>query len=253
VIAVFGPAVWMLRGVVLSGYPLYPSTLGAVSVEWAVPLETVIAEAKLIRYWNGVEGWWWIAFQDPRWFIRWLPTLDWLRLDVLVPLGIAATAAAGSAIHALVRRRAPRAVPAIVVVPTLASIAYCIAAAPRARYGAAAYWVLAVETTWLALPATVLAAGRAHVRRLVAAVVLGLTGLFLYDAGPLVARLRDFEPHARAIVTPVPLPSGLVVYDPGATMQCWDAPLPCTPFKNERLRLRHPDDLGSGFTVAPMR
>jgi hypothetical protein len=31
--------------------------LGA-PVDWAVPYETVIAEAKLIRYWNGVEGWW---------------------------------------------------------------------------------------------------------------------------------------------------------------------------------------------------
>jgi hypothetical protein len=36
-------------------------------------------------------------------------------------------------------------------------------------------------------------------------------------------------------------------------MQCWDAPLPCTAFKNDHLRLRREGDLGAGFTVAPPR
>jgi hypothetical protein len=57
----------------------------------------------------------------------------------------------------------------------------------------------------------------------------------------------------RAVTTPRTLPSGLVVNDPGNTMQCWDAPLPCSPFKVDALRLRRPDDLAAGFTVAPPR
>src|SRR5262249_28097338 len=52
-IALLGSGVWMLRGIVLSGYPLYPSTLFAAPVDWVVPRDTVVAEAKLIRYWNG--------------------------------------------------------------------------------------------------------------------------------------------------------------------------------------------------------
>ena len=67
-IALVGPGVWMLRGVVLSGYPLYPSTLLAAPVDWAVPYETVVAEGKLIRYWNGVEDWYIAAWRDPQWF-----------------------------------------------------------------------------------------------------------------------------------------------------------------------------------------
>jgi hypothetical protein len=252
-IALAASGVWMLRGVVLSGYPLYPSALLGAPVEWAVPYETVVAESKLIRYWNGVEGWWWIALRDPGWIIRWLPTLDWLRPDVLTPLAIAAAATLASLGHRIARGRVPRALPAIVVVPILISVAFCIAAAPRARYGASAYWILAVETTWIALPATVLADGHARVRRLIAALVVGLATIFLYDGGPLDASLRDFEPHVRAVTTPRTLPSGLVVNDPGNTMQCWDAPLPCSPFKVDALRLRRPDDLAAGFTVAPPR
>jgi len=251
-VAVLGPGVWMLRGVVLSGYPLYPSTFLGMPVDWAVPRDTVVAEAKLIRYWNGVEDWWWVAWRDPMWFIRWLPTLDWLRADVLVPLGIAVIALAAGLVARLARRDVPRALPGIVLVPTLASIAYCIAAAPRARYPASAYWVLAVEATLAALPATVLAADRVRVRRLAATVAVGLTAVFLSINQPIVTELRDFEPHVRPMLTPFELPSGLVVYEP-AHMQCWDAPPPCSPFRNEQLRLRRPDALASGFTVAPPR
>jgi hypothetical protein len=253
VIALLGPGVWMLRGVVLSGYPLYPSTLLAAPVDWAVPRETVVAEAKLIRYWNGVEGWWLAAWRDPAWLVRWLPTLDWLRLDVLLPLGIAAAAALVALAHALVRWRAARALPAVIVLPTLASIAYCIAAAPRARYPASAYWMLAAQTTWIALPAIVLAEGHVLARRVAATIALVLLVPLLAEKRPLVPGLHDFEPHARAVVTPRTLPSGLVVYEPGATMQCWDATLPCTPFRNDALALRVPGDLASGFTVAPVR
>lgn len=252
-VTLLGPGVWMLRGAVLSGYPLYPSTLFAVAADWAVPRETVVAEAKLIRYWNGVEDWWLAAWRDPAWFVRWLPTLDWLRFDVLLPLGIAAGAAVVALVHGGVRRRSPRAIPALITVPTLASIAYCIAAAPRARYPASAYWVLAAQTFWVALPAATLARDRVIVRRLAALASVALLVPLLADKRPLVPGLRDFEPHARAVVTPRKLPSGLVVFDPGATMQCWDAALPCSPFRNDALRLRVAGDLASGFTVAPAR
>jgi hypothetical protein len=43
--------------------------------------------------------------------------------------------------------------------------------------------------------------------------------------------------------------SGLRVYVPISGNQCWDAPLPCTPYFNRSLRLRDPDDMSSGFTI----
>lgn len=250
-IGIVGPGTWMIRGVVLSGYPLYPSTLFAVPAEWAVPRETVVAEAKLIRYWNGVEGWWWAAWHDPAWFVRWLPTLGWLRADVLIPLGIAVTALLAVIGRRLLRPGIASAVPAPIVLPLLVSLAYCFAAAPRARYGASAYWMLASTLVWLALPARVLDPAGAGVRRLAAGIACGLAVGLVLARGALVPGLWDFEPHVRARVSARTLPSGLVVHDPGESMQCWDAPLPCSPFRQDALRLRVPGDLGAGFTVAP--
>jgi hypothetical protein len=45
--------------------------------------------------------------------------------------------------------------------------------------------------------------------------------------------------------------SGLVVHVPRAGEQCWDAPLPCTPYPHESLALRLPGDIGAGFEVEP--
>ena len=43
--------------------------------------------------------------------------------------------------------------------------------------------------------------------------------------------------------------SGLRLYVPQEGDQCWDAPLPCTPYPNADLRLRRQGDLGSGFLL----
>src|SRR5262249_50737464 len=41
---------WLGRGVALSGYPAYPSTFGAFSVEWRVPIEQAAAEQAWIGH-----------------------------------------------------------------------------------------------------------------------------------------------------------------------------------------------------------
>ena len=41
---------WVGRGVILSGYPAYPSPIGAVPVDWRVPTEQAEADVAWIRY-----------------------------------------------------------------------------------------------------------------------------------------------------------------------------------------------------------
>src|SRR5262249_16685901 len=48
--------VWLSRSVVLSGYPLFPSTFGAVPVEWRMPVEQVKAERAYIKYYARAEA-----------------------------------------------------------------------------------------------------------------------------------------------------------------------------------------------------
>jgi len=248
VVAALAVVPWMLHGIVLSGYPLYPSTLGAAPVDWRAPLAATIAEANLIRYWNGVPDWWHAALRDPAWFARWLVTLGWLQWDILLPIGLAIVAALTGGVAWCFRRtpRGARAVPVRIVLPTLAALAFCFAAAPRARYGAAAYWILAAEVT-------VIAVGRASagVRRALVAVVLGLASLHLRDHPPLLRDLREFEVYARPDLHEVTLPTGLTVWATGPSLCCWDGPFPCTPYPNRALRLRRDGDLASGFAIDP--
>lgn len=43
--------------------------------------------------------------------------------------------------------------------------------------------------------------------------------------------------------------SGLGVTVPAETNQCWDAPLPCSPYLDPSLRLRHAGSMKDGFAV----
>lgn len=242
---------WMARGVFLSGYPLYPSTLGGFAVDWAAPRASVVAEADLIRYWNGVHDWWWAALRAPRWFAGWLVTLGWLQREPLLPLGVAVAAIP----VAIARRRFGRAsrtpaLSAVILVPTLLALAFCFAAAPRARYGSAGFWVLAAQATLLAVGEGLLAPGR-RLRLLPVAAAIAFAALPFCDGKPVWRGLTDFETSPGPDLHEQRLATGLVVHVPNATMCCWEGPFPCTPYPNEALRLRRDGDLAAGFAIDP--
>lgn len=46
--------------------------------------------------------------------------------------------------------------------------------------------------------------------------------------------------------------SGLIVYVPENGNQCWDAPLPCTPYPDVNLRLRQKGNMRYGFIIDPV-
>jgi hypothetical protein len=247
-----GVVPWMIRGVYLSGYPLYPATLGGVTAEWSAPLESVIAEANLIRYWNGVQDWWLVVFRDPRWFVRWLDTLGWYQREVMLPLGIAAVMGMLGLVRWLVQRRdTGRSVPAAIMLPTLGGLAFCFAAAPRARYGGAGFWLLAVQATVLALDGAPLAARR-WLRVLPALAAVLLAAVPFTDGRQVLRRINYLETYPRPQLHEMQLATGLVIQVPGETMCCWDGPFPCTPYPNQALRLRRDGDLAAGFMIDPV-
>lgn len=59
--------------------------------------------------------------------------------------------------------------------------------------------------------------------------------------------VRTFLRLPEAKLTPHQTTSGLTVHVPVETNQCWDAPLPCSPYFNETLHLRQPGKLERGF------
>jgi hypothetical protein len=243
-----GVGPWLAHGVVLSGYPLFPVPVLGLPVEWRLSRAAVDELNRPILLWDAVGLRWWQALRNPAWLATALESNGWGARDAVL-LGVASAAAACLLLHRLLRRGAPARVSALVLVPPLASLLYVFATAPLARYAGASLALLA------ALAVGLLVADLAPHARRALPVVAGGAALVL--AGVPFAR-GDAWPRTQARFDPVSPPryatlrlaTGLEVLHP-ENMMCWDAPLPCTPTPNPRLRLRRAHDLASGFVVEP--
>jgi hypothetical protein len=188
--------------------------------------------------------------------LRWLG--DWLnhalrnRPSFQVPLAIAF---AGLAVALVGRFRGgakPR--PAhpwlSLLVPALAGILFWFAASPDLRFAQFAIWTAAATLgTWGIVSVEFLRRQQSHL--VVATLLLCLTWCLISMGW------REPIEALRGVREPPPLPrpalivrrtlSGLDVYVPAQGNQCWDAPLPCTPYFDPSLRLRDASSLRWGF------
>jgi len=257
---------WLIRGVIISGYPAYPLAVAGLPVAWQVPpiqarVESayVTSHARLLS----LEG----LGVGSQWLSDW-PGRIWRRKFLwggsLVPL--AAALVAGGVI---LRRRFLRRDPATgsgreywLLLVTGAALAAWFALAPAIRFAAGLIWVTAAT---LICAATAPALSRQ--RRAVAlfapaalmAAILTVKGLeggwrgpgrFLRSVVEIPEPSRLFAPLPHQSWDTVQTDHGLALLVPrGGNLLCWDAPLPCTPHPNRSLALRRPGDLSSGFIL----
>lgn len=245
-----------LHGIVLSGYPAFPSTLLAWPVDWRLPLADAQATTDWIRSWARTPG------VHPR---EVLGSWDWLgpwwaRTTALpgVYLPLLATAAGGLGLGASLLRSRPRvdAGPLrqwlLPFVPLMAGLTFWFFTAPDPRFASWLFWLLAAWTlacTGLLLKGT----GRIPLPRLFAWVALGATlavivfgaaswwrpGRHGFDSLPVIAT-REFTTK-----------SGLKILLPAhdQEVRLWDAPLPSAPLPKPGLELRGAD-FRAGFRTA---
>jgi len=269
---------WTGRGIVLSGYPLFPATLAGAPVEWRVPAEHAEAEFAYIVHSGrgstrnlpviagtaGVEAWFdkWAghALEDP--------------YRIALPLALTLLAVVA---WLVLRRRAQDDQPApnlrawLLVLPIVPAVTSWFLIAPEPRYVVPYLWALAalacsqVFGLWI---------GRARRSTpgavLLAATALGLSPVLLSplistrrlhrdEASPLRVILQDNfnRPGSdRLLVQPLEGQAELSSYQTRSGLRlnvakerCWDAPLPCTPNPAPNLRLRDPANLAKGFRV----
>jgi hypothetical protein len=145
----------MARQAILSGYPLYPSTIVRLPVDWRAPL-SVVAEQNRVDFawarWAGADpntvlaSWHWLT----AW---WLPRQEW-ELDVVFPLSLLACVVASAtrwrAPDPARRRRArPLAAALAVTLPTLV-LWFFVAPDPRFAWGP--IWLVPIALAAWALP-----------------------------------------------------------------------------------------------------
>ncbi len=249
---------WILRGVILSGYPFFPSALLGIPADWRVPTAMAALYAAAVRSFSLDQVYMyapakmmaWGRFGGAAdWFFGAVRMRDAFQAPSLFSIAGAAALLAGR-LHA-VRQRQSLNRSLWLLLPSLGGIAFWLAEAPDPRFAQATIWTLAATLGSLGI-----ASWAARVKwmrpRVVAAglLVTMLWCLFSYDwqqsYRPL-ATVHELGPLPVVQVVPRSTASGLIVYVPAAGNRCWDAPLPCTPYFDGTLRLRSPGNLGGGF------
>jgi hypothetical protein len=247
--------IWWVYGLLLSGAPLYPSTVGYLPLEWAIPKEQAIEEGRWIYSWaRHPELHWSIVLGSWNWFLPWLCRLfiiNWIVLPAILSLLLCAIALAFS-----IARRANGIRPSewSILLPSTLAIIYWFFVAPDLRFAHALFFISSMSATALFVLALQHTLSR---RRLLIASCAG----FLVANLPILTYLvtegvpiADISLAGWKPITTVPLDvkiteSGLPVYTPGMGDQTWDSPLPSTPYFNPALRLRDPAHIASGFTL----
>ncbi len=266
---------WLIRGVISSGYLLYPSPLLSLPVSWRVPLEQARAESAWVTYFSHwgphdsastvfrrltTHSWNWLR----PWKVRLLHNVRF-RGDITDPFLLSVLLFADAAISGRDRRglrRAFRMWPAVLAL-AIGGVAWFFIA-PRARFAPFIFWgmVAVAAASWSYARPKTLAPPLLTIALLCAGV-----GTFQMADGIYTA-LRHGTPALTAVAQSVfvapaqrrrPAPaevsryttaSGLRLYVPVKDNRCMAAPLPCTPHPQPSLRLRGAG-LQDGFVAGP--
>lgn len=267
---------WMTRGILLSGYPLFPQTIAPFPVAWRVPVEHTEAElayaihsaradteALSLPGAHRLFSWWphWLSSSAPKLYEVWVPC-GLILLGLLVIAAARLRSPTGSAYG-------PRAALRWMMPPITAAALAWFVVAPAPRYGMFLLWggaALIVAEAFGRILATGTVPRRATSR------VLAGTVVALACSAPLVqpvlrargemsvigamARANLNRPGDSLLEGLPPSPplstyvtaSGLRLLVPEG--RCFAAPLPCTSNPAPNLEQRDFGWLGSGFVVA---
>ncbi len=248
---------WMGRGLMLTGYPLYPSTVLSIPVDWKESGTDAQWQGDFARSFARVpeltmayaHGWHWLR--------PWFRSMVMEREGFVIPLAFA-FAGALAGLFTRWRRRSEEPVPEWLwlLLPGLTGMLFWFLEAPAVRFGELALWTTAATLGTLPAIRVLDTSGRRHVAL---AALLLITG---WAAHPRLLWGSNFRPSIgvrsflrlpEARVLPHRTLSGMVLYVPVETNQCWDAPLPCAPEFNRLVLLRQPGNLKGGFRPAEVK
>jgi hypothetical protein len=258
---------WIAHGLILSGYPFYPSTLLGVPADWRVPMSSVRLVAAGVRSWARMPHA--ILSESARfhWISLWFRGVRVNRAEFLIPVLIAIV---GGLLILWEETQNPSGwhyPGAWLVIPMVLALMFWFVQAPALRFAQAAFWGAACVLDAYGISRFVETHPRINrfsmAKLLVMAIVMGALWslyprtLWHRSFAPL-AEVRQFSALPSPDVKPMESLYGVRVYVPRLSDtwwdgtrthggQTWDSQLPSSRYLNETLRMRHPGDLGSGF------
>ena len=246
------------RQAILSGYPLWPSGLLAMPVDWRV------SRAVLTDYREGVQAWARWPEHTPQEVGSWG---DWIGrwAENTLTNGAVAAALVLIAVAAVLplafrseldraERRARASAAAVVLIPSVAALVIWFVVAPDVRFAFGWIWLLGIGlVAWLA--PTPAGLGTRLLPVVATAVILGIGMARAFMSNPIDLRVPAVGDGPFGSVLPdttetrsFTTGSGLRLVVPASGDQCWQV-IWCTPYPNPRLTQRG-RRLQDGFSVS---
>ena len=249
--AAFVMLFWVIRGVVASGYLVYPIPWTGLPVDWKIPEHLVVDEVNSIgawarlpyHPWREVTGSW-------NWFPQWLFRIT-DRPDTIAAFGLLSFSLIYFVLaRKALRRRTNSAIGSISVILAIGlfSLIFWFLSAPDPRFLGAVLWIVLLGVIGLILDGVLL---EEQIRSSKILLLLSWIAVVLCFARNGLALTYSTNGKLAESVTKPGLikritGSGLTIYTPAQGDECWDAPLPCTPYFRPQLRLRG-KSLSEGF------
>jgi hypothetical protein len=245
---------WLVRGVLLSGYIVYPLTNISFDVIWKIPQSTVNSELKWIQSWARQQH------KEPQevlgnwnWLLPWVikiiknPTSP---VNLYLPILFLV-----SGLIIFIRRRDFKqrclGLVFIFLLPSIFSIITWFVFAPDIRFAGVSFWMLGASSLLFGLYSE---NQKNNLERLVKVSLVCI--FFVFSAG-IYFKGAIIKPYNDQVFYPIPevktemfrTNSGLVLSEPIDEDKCWDAPLPCTPYPDENLALIEAGNFEGGFMI----
>lgn len=252
----------LIANLIVSGCPLFPSTVAASRADWQVPEAVARAEADdVVKFARAPGPGFRTHGSDPGWIVNWVARQNretYTRVSVLGAILIGLAALGASAALAIFRR--PRSASAlrinVAALVIAGSLCFWFATAPDPRFASGLLIAFPV-VGGLALAANF---GNFFESAAFVKICRGLILLVLVAGIGLQYSRRRFDPEGVAQNGYAPLPKiefvktrvsgGLEVFVPADGELSWGGPRPCAPTPPSGLRLRS-HDLSGGFRVDP--
>jgi hypothetical protein len=248
-------ATWMGRGIILSGYPLFPSTALAMPVPWRMPVKGIVEFQKEILRWardpdpdsnpkKVIKTWQWL----PGWCERVLAMRTHFAWPAQIGVASSAVLVAFSFCIPAFRRNA-RNLPFLVIPLVVYSIFWFITA-PDPRYFGSTMWIFAVCPA-LVFAAESLRAGLASMLASLGAAAIPIS-LLCWEYRTAWIYAEERLPKFGVIDTrPVANPHGVVLWMNPYGIQTYDSPLPSSWKPRPFLALLNPrKGIAGGFKYA---
>jgi len=254
---------WMIRGIILSGYIAFPSTIGALPVDWRIPYTTVKGVLAGTR-WANISmlgqldigpGYW-------SWILPWIKEIfkiehEHFTIHVTIPLFLVFINSILIFFSKYFKKYSAHNMKKniwLLLIPSACAILFWLSTVPDPRHAGACFWILGVGTTIIVIDKFSVLRLKYFKTFIISFSIILCIGFFFLkniDKINIPEESNGFYKIPSVELKIFETNSGLKVYVPEKGDQCWDAPLPYTPYPNADLCLRREGEMRYGFKILP--